>query len=157
MKVTILRGVPGSGKSCYAQTLYREQEIVDFGEAPEIVSADDYFMVGGQYRFDATKLQLAHRRCLANYSISLSNGRSIIVDNTNTTPWEVATYYQLAEMAEAEIQVVRIYCDPVVAWKRNVHDVPLKLVLEMHQRLMSLPLPPWVKEEVILAEELEIK
>ena len=39
----ILRGLPGSGKSAAARKL-REVELAHGGEAPRVLSIDDYFM-----------------------------------------------------------------------------------------------------------------
>jgi YLP motif-containing protein 1 len=39
----VLRGLPGAGKSRVARTL-RDIEVANGGEAPRVLSIDDYFM-----------------------------------------------------------------------------------------------------------------
>ncbi len=48
----IVRGIPGSGKSTFAKQLVGADFLV--------CEADKYFMVDGEYKFDATKLKQAH-------------------------------------------------------------------------------------------------
>jgi predicted kinase len=146
VKVTILRGIPGCGKSTYAQKLMSERL-----NNCDIVSADDFFMVNGVYRFDPSRLPTAHLECYKRFCYGLTKERDVIVDNTNTTAWEVAAYYQFAIAAGATVEVVRFYYDPVLAHARNIHGVPFKQVLTMHQKLLTEQLPPWVNETVLLS------
>ena len=56
MKVVILRGLPGAGKTTYVSKM----------PAPTlVVSADHYFVQGQAYRFDADKLAAAHAAAAA--------------------------------------------------------------------------------------------
>jgi predicted kinase len=145
MQVTIMRSISGGGKTTYINKNFG-------GQNPLIVSADNYFMKDGKYIFDPSKLGEAHDWCWNEYLKGLlANTRDIIIDNTNISTWEVALYYRPAQVFKAEVKIIRIYCDPIVAFNRNIHKVPLKTVLDMHQRLMMETLPPWWKEEVILA------
>ena len=83
--VYILRGLSGSGKSQVARDLigYERAQPVprNFGV---ICSADDYFMVDGEYRFDPEKLSEAHDACFMKFKKALDDGvRVVVVDNTN--------------------------------------------------------------------------
>lgn len=54
----LIRGIPGSGKSTFAQQLLAA-EVVD-----SVFEADHYFYdVDGRYVFDASKIGEAHSRC----------------------------------------------------------------------------------------------
>ena len=48
----LLRGLPGSGKSTLAESLGNMN-----------IEADEYFMDGDEYKFDASKLKEAHAWC----------------------------------------------------------------------------------------------
>jgi len=85
-KAIILIGPSGSGKSTFAKTL-----------GHNIVSADIYFMREGEYRFDASKLPLAHASCLKRFIYLLMDYADVIVDNPNTTIAEVAPYIAIAQ------------------------------------------------------------
>lgn len=81
MKVIILCGVSGSGKSTIAKEI----------GSGYVVSADDFFMASGEYKFDPTMLPAAHGQCLRDFVGCLQYGcDTIVVDNTNTTMMEVA-------------------------------------------------------------------
>ena len=95
-KLYIVRGVPGSGKSTFALNLVGADFLV--------CEADKYFMVGGEYRFDASKLKEAHESCrnlVETYmKDSLVNDqfyREIAVSNTFTQEWEMQPYFDLAK------------------------------------------------------------
>lgn len=55
-KITIIRGIPGSGKS------YLARELAQESQSPYICSADDFF--GPDYDFDVSRLAEAHASCL---------------------------------------------------------------------------------------------
>lgn len=135
MKVVIMQGVPGSGKSTY---------IAEHLKGAVVVSADHYFDRLG--RFDPSLLSAAHGECLTNFNAAvLAKAALIVVDNTNTTPVEVAPYWALAQAYGYEVEIVRIVCDPNVAAARNTHGVPVVGVLAMHERLDKFEglAPPW--------------
>jgi len=88
----LLRGLPGSGKSTLAKSLGGIN-----------IEADQYFMVDGEYKFDSSKIKLAHNYCQSQTQAWMgSNGEQvnvdrIVVSNTFTQEWEMDYYYKLAE------------------------------------------------------------
>ncbi len=88
----LLRGLPGSGKSTLAKSL-----------AAINVEADQYFMENGEYKFDGSKIKLAHRYCQSQTEAWMRvdspqvNTDRIVVSNTFTQEWEMEHYYKLAE------------------------------------------------------------
>lgn len=86
-KVIILSGISGSGKSTYGR------KLLEGALWTSVCSADDYFMVGSEYRFDASKLSLAHGQCFKKFIDLLKGGdQVVVVDNTNTSVVEIAPY-----------------------------------------------------------------
>lgn len=137
MKVTILRGLPGSGKS----TLIAKE----FPDAT-VVSADHYFVdEAGVYRFDPARLKDAHGACLREFihHVRGGNPRTIVVDNTNVCAWEMAPYAATAQAYGYEFEIVTIECDVETALKRNVHGVPEETIRRMADRLKTEELPPF--------------
>jgi predicted kinase len=88
----LLRGLPGSGKSTLAKSLGGIH-----------IEADQYFMVDGEYKFDGSKIKLAHNYCQSQTGAWMrSNGEQvnvdrIVVSNTFTQEWEMQPYFEMAE------------------------------------------------------------
>jgi len=88
----LLRGLPGSGKSTLAKSLGGIH-----------IEADQYFMEDGVYKFDGSKLKLAHNYCQSQTKAWIStdgtqvNVDRIVVSNTFTQEWEMEYYYKLAD------------------------------------------------------------
>ena len=67
----IVRGIPGSGKSTFAKTLGGTH-----------FETDNFFMVDGEYKFDVTKLKVAHEWC--QNSVNTAMILNITTDLNNT-------------------------------------------------------------------------
>lgn len=144
MRVVIMSGIPGSGKSTYVKENLPEAVVV---------SADDYFTTRtGAYKFDSAKLPQAHNQCLrrfTNFLITYSGGQDLIVqpilvvDNTNLTVAEIAPYAALAQAYGADLEIITLVCTIETAAKRNVHGVPEEAVDRMARTLAGRALPPW--------------
>lgn len=137
MKVVVMSGIPGSGKSTLAAQLF------DAGTAR--FSADDFFMVGGEYRFDPAKIGEAHNACLRGFVAAIQSDvhSTLVVDNTNLSIAEIAPYAALAQAFGAELEILTVRCDPAIAAARNVHGVPAERVAAMAAQLEARQLPPW--------------
>jgi predicted kinase len=91
-ELILLRGLPGSGKSTLAKSLDGIH-----------IEADQFFMIDGEYRFDASKLKDAHNYCFTRTKSymyihsSKDTAERIIVSNTFTQEWEMKPYFELAE------------------------------------------------------------
>ena len=139
-KVTILRGIPGSGKSTYIKINHPKAVVV---------SADHYFTDDeGNYRFDPTWLKDAHQACLREFTKCVHDGCvEVVVDNTNVSESEIAPYYALAEAHNYKVEIVTLVANPDLAHKRNVHGVPKPIIDKMHSGIFGLP--PWWNHRVV--------
>lgn len=143
MKVIIMRGVPGSGKSTYVSKNF---------PGAAVYSADDYFVnAEGVYVFDPRKLPQAHGKCLKDFVFHLERPFSsdAVIDNTNTTAVECAPYAALALAYGCALEIVTIQCDPEVAAARNTHGVSVEGVKAMHKRLTEAQLMPWWPHRIV--------
>ena len=125
-RVIIMRGLPGSGKSTKAKTY-----------DGTIVSADDYFIVDGVYKFSAILLGSAHRSCYYKFREAVDRGdATIIVDNTNISPKEYKRYRRYAEKRGYTVTIDSIEssltCEELA--ERNTHSVPLEAIKRMNER-----------------------
>ncbi len=86
-ELILLRGLPGSGKSTFAELIGGFR-----------CEADMYFMVDGEYKFDFNKIKEAHRWCKEQCeSFMVREKPKVIVSNTFTQGWEMEDYYELAK------------------------------------------------------------
>ncbi len=140
MKVIILSGVSGSGKSSLAVGIllssFKEDDVV-------ICSSNDYFTNSfGAYSFFAGGLNVAHERCMRKFIDALRGNVSIVVvDNSNTTALEIAPYYLVAKAFKANVKIVTVSCDPDTAFTRNKHGISHGVILAQHANLRERYLP----------------
>jgi predicted kinase len=138
MRVYIMRGLPGCGKSTWIKS--RLPVTV------KVVSAD-HFHTGadGVYRYDPKKAGEAHGDCLREFTRALNNKdtiQNLVVDNTNTSIGEIAPYVALALAFGVEHEIIYLPCSVEKSIARNVHAVPHGTILEMNRRLFAESLPP---------------
>lgn len=149
MKVVLLRGISGSGKSSFVRNLQNY-------ENPIICSADHFFMIDGCYVFNPEKLGAAHQACMRKFVLHCTNkdfnDDTIVVDNTNLTVAEIAPYVQVALAFGHEVVIIRLVCMVAEAAKRNTHGVPFKSVEAMARRFENLPVY-WPKETEVYTGE----
>lgn len=122
----LIRGVPGSGKSTFANQLKRS------GLVEVVIEADDYFIDWqGHYKFDASQLRVAHEQSQYRVEEWLNEKLNVAVSNTSTTEREVETYKKLAEKYKANFVSI------IVENRHqgiNTHGVPEEKIQQMRQR-----------------------
>ena len=129
--LVLLRGVPGSGKSTFANHMWSSGVVFE---------ADKFFYgPDGEYKFDGSKLKDAHEWCRASVEAAMRDNHStagrhfpeIVVSNTFTREWEMQAYLDLAK--KYEYNVVSLIVENRHGGK-NVHGVPDEKVQEMRDR-----------------------
>lgn len=154
MKIIFLRGVPGSGKSTYAEKL-----ICDSGFKKNwcrVVSADNFFISNGEYKFKPELLGDAHKACFRAFHDYVMGDDTdyldlLIVDNTNVKLWELSPYVAVANMVGLGFEIHRMECKLKECAKRNIHGVPSGKIESMHSMMDKIPYH-WGKEIVINTE-----
>lgn len=122
----LIRGVPGSGKSTFAQNLKKA------GLVAAVFEADQFFINGkGEYEFDPRLLHQAHTHCQDRTALYLKGNISVAVANTSTTEKEVEVYRKIAE--ETGSKFVSVIVENRHDGK-NVHNVPEDKLLQMKRR-----------------------
>lgn len=135
LKLVVLRGLPGSGKSRYI----RINHDPDMNPGIVVCSADHFFMVDGQYKFQPYLIGQAHEECKRKVlRLMLAGCPTIIIDNTNTQKWEYALYLDMAaafgykanivEVGDRQPSSIETYA------KRNIHGVPRHAIEAMARR-----------------------
>ena len=125
MLAVIVRGLPGSGKSTLTSKLAKDNNAV-------VHSTDNYFCVTGEYIFNPKRLGWFHQLNLEDFEVSLSHGKNVICDNTNTTWKEIKPYVKVAKKYGCEILIVESETewafDVDVLAERNTHNVSKEII-----------------------------
>jgi len=144
--MTIMRGGPGSGKSYYVA-----QRCFTTGVIPTVCSADEFFINdNGVYDFDPKWLGRAHGACLKKCVESMMARLDVIVDNTNSKAEELIPYLALCQAFSYSCVVVRVLCNPELAWQRQTHAVPRDKFDDIHTTVRQQQVPkmyrgaPWL-------------
>lgn len=125
--LTIVRGLPGSGKTTLAHMLVTARRAA--GAWAELVEADDYFMRDGGYQFDPSQLPAAHMDCQHRTRQYLEMGAHVYVANTFTKRWEYQWYLDVATELGLPVQVVEVHSN-----FGSVHNVPEETLTRMRNR-----------------------
>lgn len=113
-KLTLIRGVPGSGKTTLAE-----------GIDAYLVEADQFFLdATGNYKYDPKRIRDAHRWFQREVSRLLSLGLNVVVANTFIKLWEMEFYLELASDYGVDVEII------VAKGKyRNIHGAEESLMI----------------------------
>jgi predicted kinase len=125
--LTLIRGIPGSGKSTFAKMI--SQSWILQGFQSKHFEADQYFMVDGVYKFDRQLLRQAHAWCQQSTADALARGEHVIVSNTFTTLKEMKPYFDMIQSYQLQPTVLTCQSN----WG-NVHGVPDDVLMAMKER-----------------------
>lgn len=121
--LTLIRGLPGAGKSTLASELVsREPNTKHF-------EADMFFVEDGMYRFDKSKLNGAHKWCLIQTMLSIIYGYNVVVSNTFTTKKELEPYIEITKGGTVQLRVIELKSN-----YGSIHGVPPETIHKMSQR-----------------------
>lgn len=135
MFVMILRGIPGSGKSTHARYFH---ELVP---GSVIVSADQYMRAGDQ-PFEWSRLERCHNQCRTDFLQALNDKAPlVIVDNTNSKFADLVWYVSMSESHGYKFGIYQFHVEPEVAFKRQIHGVPLETLELMATRIWHERMP----------------
>lgn len=118
----LIRGLPGSGKSTIASRL-------TFTPLISHIETDMFWVIDGEYKWDAARLTEAHAWCLAETRKLLEKGMIPVVSNTFTTIKELKPYFDLAKEFSVTPNVILAQ-----GGFKNIHNVPEATLKRMRDR-----------------------
>lgn len=135
MKVIIMQGQPGAGKSTYLRNQHPEAKIC---------SANDFFTdITGNYKFYASGIREAHNQCIRDFLFLVQKKENhVAVDNTNVKLWELSTFVHIGAALGFDVHVIRCVCSFETALSRVQYDISKKAVKVM-TNTMERPLEFW--------------
>lgn len=123
-KLTIIRGLPGSGKSTYAKKNYKCL----------ILENDMFHMRNGEYMWDKDEMPNAIDWCMKTCENALSLGMDVVVSNTFTRGSVIRKYIEIADKYGADYEVIR--CTGRFG---SVHNVPGYVMESMERGFEDWP------------------
>lgn len=121
----IIRGIPGSGKTTFAERLRTAGLFQRYWEA------DDFMKENGVYKFDPARLAYCHRCCQQEVEADMQIGCNVAVSNTSTTEKELQPYLDLA--AKYNYTIVSLIVENRHG-NKSVHGVPDDKLEQMRNR-----------------------
>ena len=134
MRLILIRGVPGSGKSTFATKVF-----------PGVfhIENDMFHIKDCEYRFDFNKQKNAISWCMDMCETALRNGMDVVVSNTFTKRIYVMAYVKLAAKYGADVSVYRM-----AGSFKNSHSVPAAVFENMKKNFED-----WPDETVVVPDE----
>ena len=109
--IMIIRGLPGSGKTTFANKVKKDNEVV--------VEADQFHMIDDEYIYRPEMAGRAHEWCQSQVAYFLNQGKSVLVANTFITARTLVPYYEIAKEFNVDFKIKTMDTQ-----YNNIHDVP---------------------------------
>lgn len=132
MKLIVIRGIPGSGKSNKAQQLSTEHH-------GRVVSVDAYFERSGSYKFKDTEISRAYGYVEGQIDMLMQQSvPCIIADGIHQSGKHLIGYQLLADKHGYELEVQypdgpSIF-DVETCFKHSLHKVPRRTIAKIAER-----------------------
>jgi len=121
--LTLIRGIPGSGKTTTAMKM-----------GVTHIEADMFFDKNGEYCFEGGKIRDAHAWCQSQVMYHLNQNKSVVVSNSFVKIEEMKPYVEFCKKYSALLQIIE--CDGNY---KSVHEVPDSTIEHMRRNWEQLP------------------
>ena len=122
-QLLVIRGLPGSGKSTFAQAIASLTGWKHFEAYMYFINAK------GEYEFNSAQIMAAHQWCRFNTKMCLATGWNVVVANTFTRIKEIDPYRAMADDLGVQFNVIKMVGD-----YGSIHGVPADALKRMKDR-----------------------
>ena len=130
-ELVLVRGLPGSGKSTYAEEKYPFHTCFE---------ADMWHVdKDGKYKFEVDEISRAHSWVQRNTEYNLRKEKNVVVSNTTISLSQVAVYLEIARRTKSVLTVIDLKTD-----YGNIHGVPEEVMEKMRENWQD-----WPFEEIV--------
>jgi predicted kinase len=138
MKLIVIRGLPGSGKSAYAETLANNEKAI-------VVSVDAYFQRDGEYKFKSHEISRAYGYIEGQIDVLMQNYTpTIIADGIHQSEKHVQSYQFLADKYGYSLEIHyppgEFIWDVSACYKHSIHRVPFRAIKNISDKFEREPL-----------------
>lgn len=117
-KITLVYGLPSSGKSTLARRMKEETELNYLSAT--ILETDDYFKQTGQFLWDYRRLSDAHEWTYDQCAQAIrDNVNLIIVANVNLNFRHIAPYVYVSQVFKYELELI----EPDTPWRYDLEKL----------------------------------
>jgi len=131
-RIWIIRGLPGSGKSTFANAIALSNEVV--------VEADQFHMIDGQYVYRPELAGRAHEWCQAQVAYWLNQGKTVFISNTFLTLRTLVPYYEMSQEFNVLFEIKTLTQN-----YGTIHDVPEDTLIAMKERFEDITLESFME------------
>lgn len=138
-KLTLIRGLPGSGKSTMAKAMLQNLKADFHYEADmwlcrhsicdENERHTGFSRKRQPYHYTHDRAKDAHAACIHMTRFELSLGNRVVVSNTFTQQWEMQPYLDMSLKYGAQVEIITATGD-----YGSIHNVPAEAIQRMRER-----------------------
>lgn len=123
--ITVVRGLPGSGKSTFCRNTFPERYHVE---------NDMFLMTNGKYCFTPERRDAAIMWCQKSVEIAMKCGMDICVSNVFPRCKTIRLYEEMAMKYGYDFEVIRM-----TGKYGNIHNVPKDVLESMEENMEAWP------------------
>lgn len=121
-KLTIITGLPGSGKTTEAKSILSKDETYE----TKHFENDQFHIIKGKYSYDSDLVKYAHGLCKCQAAMWLNRGKDVVVSNCFISSFSLVDYAEIAMKTSSSVEIIEMTGD-----YGSTHNVPESVIQDM--------------------------